>query len=202
MTAVLRNATNEELIVEARTTDDPLIRELGERLADLEDTAPDIEALQEGYDERIEQMALRQETLEEDLKTAREEVKMLEQQIEELRAAQDQTNGLLTEILTTLREGSVTLPEPVQAAKKVPVNDAGGKKKPAKAGAKPKPDVTVDDVRDALMDVRDSHGRDAATTIIRDVVGDGAPAILRSIPQGNYPDVIAACKALNQKEAA
>ena len=110
---------------------------------------------------------------------------MLEQQIEKLtsrvaalESEAKTTNNLLTDILVAIREGGLP-PAPSVAVAVDNTQDDKAEDKPVEAKAKTpkakKPKAaTVEDVREALMNYRDAHGKDATVELMTDFLPKGA----------------------------
>ena len=109
---------------------------------------------------------------------------MLEQQLE-------QTNKLLTDILTALQGGAALQSAAPSVAPQAEESSADTQ------GETP----TKEDVRDALMTYNDQHGREATIALMTPFLPEGAKPILSDIPETCYADVIAACNA-QLKDAA
>lgn len=139
---------------------------------------------------------------------------MLEQQIEKLtsrvaalESEAKTTNNLLTDILVAIREGGLPPAPTVAVAVAVDnTQDDKAEDKPAETKAKPakakKPKAaTVEDVREALMNYRDAHGKDATVELMTDFLPKGAKPVVAEIAEDKYADLIAAC-AIEEKAAA
>jgi hypothetical protein len=137
---------------------------------------------------------------------------MLEQQIEKLtsrvaalESEAKTTNNLLTDILVAIREGGLP-PAPSVAVAVDNTQDDKAEDKPVEAKAKTpkakKPKAaTVEDVREALMNYRDAHGKDATVELMTDFLPKGAKPVVAEIAEDKYADLIAAC-AIEEKAAA
>lgn len=126
---------------------------------------------------------------------------MLEQQIAELKQTTEdrlgKIEGVLTEILSAIREGG--LPPAPSVAVAV---DNTAEEQPDEAPAEQVDDAekdaapaTVEDVRDALMNYRDAHGKDATVELMSSFLPKGAKPVVGEIPEDKYADVIVACAA-------
>jgi hypothetical protein len=122
---------------------------------------------------------------------------MLEHQIEKLtervaslEAKQDRSNDLLEAILSAIREGGLPpAPSAVVAVDNTTADQSD------EAPAEPPASVTVEDVREALMNYRDHHGKDATVELMQRFLPEGAKPILSEIPATSFADLVAVCTA-------
>jgi len=173
---VLMNATDEDLIRDARSSDHPMIRDLADRLAAAVDLA-----------EHTEQLATEKEELE----------AMLEERVAELAEKQDATNTILGDILAALQHG-VPVDAPVEKPKAgKPKAGKPALSKPTVVETEPEAvaEPTLQDLQAVLTQYANKHGRPATQDLMRQFLPEGDPPILRSIPAASYADVIAAAEA-------
>jgi len=178
-------------------------------IEDLEDThQAEIEALKEDINglradkkelaDENRLLTLEIEDLRKNLQARWKEITMLEDKIDALTEAQAQTNKLLEGILNAVANDDPEDPTPVTTAKAKPV--AVNDEEPETVEDDKTPAVTLEDVREALMAATEAYGRDAALEIVNSFTG-GVPKVSK-IEKEAFADVIAACAALDQKEAA
>lgn len=180
------------------------IDELEEQLAHERSRIAEFHAENQNFIAEIKRLKPSQKAIQ-----TEKEPPMLEQQIEKLttrvaavETKQDRTNELLAAILEAVSDRPLP---PVETAKPVTLaasNDDQADtdtvdKEPEAPADKP---VTMDDMRDALLGVQEKHGREAAVRIVTQF-SDGGPKI-GDVPTDKYPDMLAACVALDQKAAA
>lgn len=130
---------------------------------------------------------------------------MLEQQIEKLtervgfvEQGQARTNELLAQILAAIREGGLPPAPSVTVAVDNTVNDEPIEEAPVEQADDASEDAapaTIEDVRDALMNYRDAHGKDATVDLMARFIPEGSKPIVSEIPKDKYADVIVACAA-------
>ena len=135
---------------------------------------------------------------------------MLEQQIEKLNervasleGKQDRSNDLLADILSAIRHGGLP-PAPSVAVAVDNTAEEQTDEAPAEQEGDANEDVagaTVEDVRDALMNYRDVHGKDATVELMSQFLPKGAKPVVGGIPEAKFGDVIAACM-VEEKAAA
>ncbi|PHS06395.1 MAG: hypothetical protein COA78_14355 [Blastopirellula sp.] len=173
------------------------------------------EKLEDEYEDRIEKL---EEQVAHEVSKAREfydENQQFLAEIEELKSNLEQKDetmieeqlkeqtALLREILAAIKAQGTT--EPAASAKAANTNKA----KPKKVAKEPEVEETADekdaaishdDVQQALLDVRDAHGKPAALAIL-EKFADGKH-LIKFISEDDYAAVLAACADLDQKEAA
>ncbi len=210
----LENATCDEC-KKHETKIERLKDEYEDRIAELdEQIAHERSRIKEFHDENQQFLAEIERLKSAATTPIEKETTMLETQIERLtervaavETKQDRTNELLGEILNAIREGGTTPPAPAQIVKARPVS--GKKTKAGKPGAVAEPTkdegekeapLILEDVREALMEVKEKHGREAAVEIVEQF--SGGMRKVSAIPEDKYSDVLAACGALDRKEAA
>jgi chromosome segregation ATPase len=119
------------------------------------------------------------------------------------------TNMLLGELISLIKDGGSVPPVPAKAtraksakgkAKVKAVANDDADKTPARKAAKAADPINIEDVREALIAVRDNHSREAAVAIAEQF--SGGTRKVRDIPEDKYPEVLAACDAVHQGEAA
>lgn len=141
---------------------------------------------------------------------------MLETQIEKLtervgavELKQDRTNELLGAILSALREGGTTPPQPAQVAEVKAKATPKKSKKPEEpiAVVEAVPDNSNDEVSYTFADVcesykhvKEQYSKQVATDIVKRIAGDVANVM--KIPESKFPAIIAALESYNQEGAA
>jgi hypothetical protein len=118
------------------------------------------------------------------------------------------TNMVLGELISLIKDGGSIPPVPAKMTK---AKSAKGKAKvkavanddadeaPAKKAAKAADPINIEDVREALIAVRDNHSCEAAVAIAERF--SGGTRNVCDIPEDKYPEVLAACDAGAQLEA-
>jgi chaperonin cofactor prefoldin len=114
------------------------------------------------------------------------------------------TNMVLGELISLIKDGGSVPPVPAKAtraksAKGKAVANDDADEAPAKKAAKAADPINIEDVREALIAVRDNHSCEAAVAIAERF--SGGTRNVCDIPEDKYPEVLAACDAGAQLEA-
>lgn len=119
---------------------------------------------------------------------------MIEQQLEKLIEQQNQTNELLGEILSALKDAPTT---PQRAVNKPTAKKTKKAEKPVELV---KSEYTLNDIQEAFIEAKERDSREAALDIVFKIAGEVKK--LPDVPQDKFAELIAAFKDHNAQVAA